>query len=85
MFWQSKRCISRKNVKKLAAKYPGKYLLIKGTQVYGAYETFKQGVEAGSQRFGGGSFLVRSVSNPDDPPPFVIPNLITGVPFVADL
>ena len=46
----------KQNQATLAEQYPGKYLLIKGEQVYGAFETYEQGVNAGVQQFGAGPF-----------------------------
>ena len=37
-------------------EYPGKYLLIKGDQVFGAFETYEEGVKEGARTFGGRSF-----------------------------
>ena len=48
------------NLDELSADHPGKYLLIKGKAVHGAFETFEQGVVAGTTKFGAGPFLVRS-------------------------
>ena len=79
----TERAYLKDNVEELAAKYPGRHLLIKGERVYGAFETHDQGVEAGISTFGRGPFLVRSVNEPD-PEPYVIPRLVIGVPCIAD-
>lgn len=68
------------NIDDLRAKYPGRYLLIKERQVHGDFETYDEAVDAGIERFQRGPFLVRSVDDPD-PEPFVLPNIIAGVPF----
>lgn len=68
----------------LAAAHPGRFLLIKGEAVRGAFETYDQGVTAGAELFGAGPFLVRSVLHPDDAEPPGIPALSSGVPLVAD-
>ena len=73
----------RKNLDELASAHPGKFLLIKGDQVHGAFETYEQGVVEGAKRFGAGPFLVRSVLQPDDPEPLNIPTLTTGISTVA--
>lgn len=73
----------KQNQATLAEQHPGKYLLITGEQVHGAFETYEQGVSAGVQQFGAGPFLVRSVLEPDDPEAPNIPALSVGVPFVA--
>ena len=68
----------------LAATYPGKFLLIKDENVQGAFETYEQGIVAGTELLGAGPFLVRSVLHPDDPEAPSIPALAVGVPFVAN-
>lgn len=73
----------QQNQAALAEQHPGKYLLIKGEQVYGAFETYEQGVSVGVQQFGTGPFLVRSVLEPQDPEAPSIPALSVGVPFIA--
>ncbi len=73
----------QQNQAALAEQHPGKYLLIKGERVYGAFETYDQGVSAGVREFGAGPFLVRSVLQPEDPEAPSIPALSVGVPFVA--
>ena len=73
----------KENQAKLAIQHPGKYLLIKGDGVHGAFETYEQGVSAGARLFGAGPFLVRSVLNPDDSEAPSIPALSVGVPLVA--
>lgn len=67
----------------LADQYPGKYLLIKGKAVHGAFETYEQGVTEGAKLFGAGPFLVRSVLQPYDGESPSIPTLTAGVPFIA--
>ena len=79
----TERAYLRNNLESLAAEYPGRYLLIKGKQVYGAYEEHDQAVDVGIKLFGRGPFLVRSVTDPE-PEPLVIPALVVGVPLVAD-
>ena len=73
----------KSNQAELAVKYPGKYLLIKGDIVHGAFETYEQGVTEGVKLLGVGPFLVRSVLQPDDLESPRIPALSVGVPFVA--
>ena len=73
----------RTHLDRLASAHPGKFLLIKGDQVHGAFETYKQGVIEGAKQFGAGPFLVRSVLQPDDPEPLNILTLTTGISFVA--
>ena len=71
------------NHEELSKEYPGKYLLIKGESVRGAYETLEEGVTEGAKLFGTDPFLVRSVLRPDDSENPSIPALAVGVPFVA--
>ena len=77
------RAFLKENAEELVAKHSGRYLLIKGESVYGAYETHDQGVDAGIRCFGRGPFLVRSVADPD-PEPLTIPALALGVPLAAN-
>lgn len=67
----------------LMKEYPGKYLVIKGETLYGGFETYDRAVRAGAKMFGAGPFLVRSVLEPDDRPPMVIPAIVLGIPLVA--
>lgn len=71
------------NHAELAAAHPGGFLLIKGETVHGAFETYDAGVIAGVRKFGSGPFLVRLVSQPEDPEAPSIPALSLGVPLVA--
>lgn len=71
----------KENQAELADKYPGKFLLIKGSEVYGDYDTHEEGVIAGVQKFpASGPFLVRSVDDPDDPE-FQVPAYYLGIPL----
>lgn len=71
------------NQTELASRYPGKFLLIKEETVYGAFDTYEEGVVNGTKKFGAGPFLVRSVLHPGDSEVPVIPALSIGVPSVA--
>ena len=73
----------REHQAELAEEYPGKYLVIQGETVHGAFETFDDGVDHGIALLGSGPFLVRSVLQPDDEV-LNIPALSLGVPFVAN-
>ena len=73
----------KENQAELANQHPGKYLIIKGDKVCGAFETYEQGVSSGARLFGAGPFLVRSVLTPDDSMAPSIPALSVGVPLVA--
>lgn len=72
----------KENQEELRQEYPGKYLLIKGTEVHGAYETRDQAIAAGVRQYPepGASFLVRSVEDVADPV-FHNPALSIGVPL----
>ena len=74
----------KENQASLAEKYPGKFLLIKEETVHGAFETYEQGVFAGTEMLGAGPFLVRSVLQPDDLKAPSIPALSVGIPLVAN-
>lgn len=73
------------NLESLAREFPEKYLLLKGQNAYGSFETYAQGVEAGIRLFGRGPFLVRSVREPDDGEAPSILALAVGMPLVADI
>ena len=79
----TEKAFLKQNQATLAERHPGRYLLIKGDRVYGAFETYEQGVSAGVRQFGAGPFLVRSVLEPDDPEAPNIPALSVGVPLVV--
>ena len=67
----------------LKAVHLSKFLLIKGEAAHGSFETYEQGVVAGTRKFGAGPFLVRSASHPEDAEALNIPALSLGIPFVA--
>ena len=70
------------NREELEAANRGKpYLLIRGAEVHGAFETFGQGVSFGLTLFPTAPFLVRSVLSPEDPPAVKIPVLSLGIPM----
>ncbi len=74
----------REHQAELAEQYPGRYLVIQGETLYGAYETYDQGVLEGVACLGAGPFLVRSVLQPEDEA-INIPALAVGVPLRANL
>ena len=80
---RTERNYIKANREALAARYPGKYLVIKGEEVLGAYDSHGEGVDAGINMLDGGPFLVRSVDEPDDPKVFV-PTVFRVDPVVAD-
>ena len=74
----------KEHLEELAAKYPGKYVLIKGEAAHGGFETYNEAVDVGVAKFGRGPFLVRSVLNPEDSEAVIAPTLSVGVPLVAN-
>ena len=70
----------RQNLEKLQSEHPGKYVLIQGKQVLGAFETYDEGVNFGVNHFSGKPFLVRNVMNPQDQAADV-PALSLGIPL----
>lgn len=74
----------KENQEELRQKHPGKYLLIKGTEVHGAYETRDEAIAAGVRQFPepGATFLVRSVEDVADPI-FRNPALSIGIPLTC--
>lgn len=73
----------RDNQAELAEKYPGKYLVIQGETVHGAYETYEKGVNEGVALLGVGPFLVQSVHQSEDEV-LDVPALWAGVPLVGN-
>ena len=53
----SEKAYLKDNHEELSKEYPGKYLLIKGEIVHGAYETLEEGVTEGAKLFGSDPFL----------------------------
>lgn len=47
--------------------YPGKYIVVRGNELVGTFDTQEQALSEGARRFGLSSFLVRQVleSNPE--------------------
>ena len=73
----------REHQEELARQYPGKYVVIYGSDLLGAYDTHDEGVDAGVFHLGAGPFLVRSVFDTEGEE-FIIPALAMGVPLNAD-
>jgi hypothetical protein len=63
----------------LAKTYPGKYLVIHGEEVVGAYDTYEDGVRAGTEFCGAGPFLVRSVHRAGEEETLTVPVLALGL------
>ncbi len=62
--------------------YPGKFVVIKGEDFAGAYDTNEAAYDAGVARFGTQSFLVKQVVEKDTPSQ--APALFAGPFFAAD-
>ena len=56
----------RQHLEELQSEHPGKYLLIQGNRVLGAFETYDVGVNFGVKLDSGRPFLVRNVMKPQD-------------------
>jgi len=67
----------------LAREHQGKFLLIKGAEVHGVFDSHDEGVIAGVAKFGRGPFWVCNVDKPE-PDVLVIPVLALGMPLVAN-
>ena len=52
---------------KLVEEHVGEYVLIKGDQIIGFYETEAHGLSAGYKRYANAGFLVRHVSESEAP------------------
>jgi len=61
----------------LLATHPGQFVLIKGPQLIGTYNSQEEALAEGGRRFGLSSFLVRQVLQ--DQPEVKIPALTLGV------
>ena len=71
----------KENAERLRKKHPGRFLLIKGRRVHGAFASHDEAVSAGVKRFPAHQpFLVRSVEDVSDP---VLDNiaLSQGIPL----
>jgi hypothetical protein len=43
------------------SQYPGKFVLVKGSELIGAYDTMQIALDEGSRRFGLASYLIRRI------------------------
>ncbi len=50
------------NRARLLTEHKGQFALIKGSQLWGVYQTTEQACQAGSERFGSAPFLVAHVT-----------------------
>ncbi len=54
-------CYFQKNCQSWKSQYPGKFVLIKGSELIGTYDTMDAALDEGSRRFGLASYLIRRV------------------------
>jgi hypothetical protein len=59
----------------LLARAPGKYALIKGTELVGTYESELEAVRAGYRQIGNAPFLIKHIAEADVPLVFTTFNL----------
>lgn len=71
------------NIDKLRARYPDRFLVIRGRQVHANFATHDEAVDFGIAKFGKGPFLVRSVSEPHGTV-LKIPSLMAGIPLTVE-
>ncbi len=55
-----------KNRDQLVAKHDGKYVLIHGEQIDGAWETYEDALKAGYEKYGLKPFMVKQVSGTEN-------------------
>jgi len=56
-----------KNLPAWLREYPGKFVLVKGEELVGVYDTNEQALSAGASHFGLGAYLIRRIQkNKDD-------------------
>jgi len=65
------------NKSKWAENHPGKFALVKGTELIGFFDQAESALAEGARLFGAESFLVRLVSASEDP--VYIPALALGL------
>ena len=63
----------------LVEKYPGMFAVIKGEHLFGCFETYDDALEAASEEYGAGPFLVRSVHETEDADTLIVPVLAFGL------
>jgi hypothetical protein len=65
------------NLHQLLADYRERFVLIKGSELIGAFNTIEEALEAGASRFGLSNFLVRRVTEHQEQPS--APALFLGI------
>ena len=63
----------------LVASYPGKFALIKGDELIGAFDTDENAYRAGVARFGNTPLLIRQITTEDEDQPVRFPALTVGL------
>lgn len=82
---ETEKAYLRDNNVELKKQYPDKYLVLQGTTVCGAYDTYESAITEGVSQLGPGPFLVRSVSQIEDAEVLNVPVLALGMPLNVDL
>ena len=60
---EQERQFYSENLDKWLTQHAGKFVLVKGEELLGAYETYEDALAEGARRFGLQSFLVRRVGD----------------------
>ena len=73
----------QENRERLVKEHDGNFLVIRGTQVHGAYGTLEEAVMKGAEIFGSGPFLAMSPT--EEEITASVPALAVGVPLTCQL
>ena len=65
------------NLAEWLVRYPGRFVVVKGSSLVGTFDTMEEGFAEGARRFGLDSYLVRRVQ--EEPEPVSIPALTLGL------
>ena len=74
---ETERKFYSEHVAEWEKEYPDKFVVIKGTELIGAYTTMEEALVAGAERFGLESYLVRRVGGGEEQ--ITIPALTLGL------
>lgn len=74
---EKERKYFEQNRKQWVARYPGKFVLIKGEELIGTFDKPEDALAEGARQFGLDSFLVRKIQEVDEP--IYIPALTLGI------
>lgn len=66
-----------KSIAELEARFPGRFVLIKGEEIIGDFNTIQEALAEGTRRFGLEGFFVRQVGTPQKA--ISIPALTLGI------